>query len=136
MDALRKKRYDGKIEYVKKSLTFIRRFGDDELSNRGILYSIQVSIESIVDLVAMLIKDLGIIVSDDEKNINSLVKELNWDKKLGEKLIRANGLRNVIVHQYNGIQENIINTSMMELKGDLSIWLQHIQEGLDRLEVD
>jgi len=134
MDSLRRKRYDDKIKYVNESLNFFRNFGDDELSNRGILYSIQVAIESTVDLVAMLVKDLNIIVSDDKSNIENLVEHMKWDDKLTENLIKANGLRNIIVHQYNGIQKDIISKTIFILQKNLFNWIKHIEEVVAEIE--
>ena len=56
----------------------------------------------------MLVKDIGIQVKDDTANISEIVKKRNLDSELGEKLKRANGLRNILVHRYNEIDEKII----------------------------
>ncbi|WP_457558267.1 DUF86 domain-containing protein [Candidatus Harpocratesius sp.] len=134
MNILRRKRYKDKIYYVKESLTYFQDFGEDEIINRGILYSIQVAIESTVDLAAMLVKDLGIIISDDRTNIENLVKHLRWKSEMANNLIKANGLRNVIVHQYNGIQKELISKTLNLLKTNLNEWIEKIEEVLETLE--
>ncbi|MHA1719256.1 MAG: DUF86 domain-containing protein [Promethearchaeota archaeon] len=134
MEKLRRKRYNDKIKFIKESLNYFNKFGDNELSNRGILYSIQVAIESTVDLVAMLVKDLNMIVLDDKSNIEKLVKHMNWDIEFAENLIKANGLRNIIVHQYNGIQKEKISESISRLKSDINNWIQLIEETVAKID--
>lgn len=93
MNQVRKKRYLDKLKYIKESLQYIRSFDQNELQNRGILYSIQVAIESTVDLVAMAVKGLNLIVADDKTNIEHLIKRMNWDSTYAMQLIKPNGLR-------------------------------------------
>jgi len=47
-----------------------------------------------VDLIAMLVKDLGVQVKDDNINISEIIKIKKLNPELGEKLKKANGLRN------------------------------------------
>ncbi|MHA1619900.1 MAG: DUF86 domain-containing protein, partial [Promethearchaeota archaeon] len=65
MDALRLQRYQKKQTYIVDSLVFIKPLSSDELRNRGVLYSIQTVIEGVIDIVAMLVKDLGMMVEED-----------------------------------------------------------------------
>ena len=51
MDDLRLKRYRDKINYVIKSIRYLDDKPENELEKRGIFYSLQTSIESIVDLI-------------------------------------------------------------------------------------
>ena len=106
----------------------------NELEKRGIFYSLQTSIEAMVDLVAMLVKDLGIQVKDDIKNISEIVKIRNIDPKLGEKLKKANGLRNIIIHRYNEIDEVLIIDSIKEIKELLLRWIEIIEEAINEIK--
>ena len=81
-----------------------------------------------VDLIAMLVKDLGILVKEDNINISEIVRVRNLDFELGEKLKKANGLRNIIVHRYNEIDEQIILESVKEVKDLLLRWIEIIEE--------
>ena len=87
-------------------------------------------------MVAMLIKDLGIPVKDDELNISTLVKERNINLELGEKLKKANGLRNILVHRYNEVDEQIILDSVDEIKNLLYQWLEIVEATLNEITKD
>ncbi|MGV9171586.1 MAG: DUF86 domain-containing protein [Promethearchaeia archaeon] len=104
------------------------------MEKRGIFYSLQTAIESMVDLVAMTIKDMGIPVKDDETNIIELVKKENLNEELGLKLKKANGMRNIIVHRYNAFEEEVILNSIEEIKTLLMNWLDVIEEMRERFE--
>ncbi len=95
----------------------------NELEKRGIFYTLQTVIESVVDLVAMTVKDLGIPVNDDESNILELVKIRKIKPELGEELKKANGMRNFLDRRYNNIEEEIILNSVKKIKKLLLGWI-------------
>jgi uncharacterized protein YutE (UPF0331/DUF86 family) len=66
MDEIRLKRYRDKINYIVDNIKDLPIKPNNIFEKRGIFYSIQTAIESVIDLVAMLVKDLGIQVKDDE----------------------------------------------------------------------
>ncbi len=128
MDELRLKRYQDKINYVISSFKLLPTEPKNELEKRGIFYTLQTVIESVVDLVAMAIKDSGIPVSDDENNILELVKIRKLKPELGEDLKKANGMRNFLVHRYNNVDEEIILNSVKKIKKLLLEWIQIIED--------
>ena len=123
----RLKRYHDKINYIVDNLKDIPEKPETDLEKKGIFYSLQTSIESTIDLVAMTAKDLGFQVQDDSTNIGNLVKNRQVDTVLGEKLNRANGLRNILVHRYNDVDDQIILRSVSEIKQLLFQWLDIIE---------
>ncbi|GAF98009.1 unnamed protein product [marine sediment metagenome] len=136
MDELRLKRYRDKINYIVDNIDDLPKKPKNKFEKRGILYSIQTSIESMIDLIAMLIKDLGIPVKSDELNISTIVTERNLNAELGEKLKKANGMRNLLVHRYNEVDEQIILESVDEIKNLLFEWLKIIEGALDEITKD
>jgi len=48
-------------------------------------------------------------------------------------LKKANGMRNIIVHRYNEIEEDIILNSVEEVKTLLMNWLDIIEELLEEI---
>ena len=127
MDELRKKRYRDKINYIVESLPYITIEFSKEIEKRGSYYSIQTSIESLMDILAMLVKDYGLVVKSDAENVRTLINHKNINFKMGEELITANGLRNLLVHRYNGIDETIIMDSIKEIRNLIEIWLKKIE---------
>lgn len=84
----------------------------DDVTERALLYSLQVCIEIAMDVVAMLTKDLGLTVEDDYSNLEKLHKEDILDTKEVELLKQYNGLRNVIVHSYDIINMEIVKEGL------------------------
>ena len=133
MDEFRKKRYHNKINYIAINLKDLSIKPKNELERRGIFYSLQTSIEAVIDLVAMLVKDLGFQVNDDSYNISKIVQIKKIDPKLEENLRKAKGLRNILVYRYNNVDENLILSSIDDLKQLLYDWLEIIEEILDEI---
>ena len=131
MNELRLKQYHDKINYIIDNIKDLPIKSKNILETRGIFYSLQTSIESMVDLVAMLIKDLGVQVKDDEINIDNLIKEKDLNPELGKKLKSANGLRNILVHRYSKVDDQIVLDSVEEIKSLLYEWLDIIEAGLN-----
>lgn len=131
MDELRSKRYKDKIQHIFDYIQDLPLIPKNELEKRGIFYSLQTSIEAMVDLIAMLVKDLGIQVKDDNYNINEIINIKKLDPELGNKLSQANGLRNIIVHRYNAVDDQIILDSVQEVKDLLLKWVRIIEDSLN-----
>lgn len=134
MDEMRLKRYRDKINHTTDYLEDLPLEPKNELEKRGIFYSLQTSIEAVIDLVAMLVKDLGIPVKEDFTNISEIVKIKKLKPELGEKLKKANGLRNMIVHRYNSFEEQIILNSVKEIKDLLYEWIEIMEEILNEFK--
>lgn len=131
MDELRIKRYKDKINYIIDNIKDLPTEPKNELEKRGIFYSLQTSIESTIDLIAMLVKDIGIPVKDDASNIDDIIKKRKLDPELGEKLNKANGMRNILANRYNEIDEQIILNSVKDVKDVLLKWLDVIEVALN-----
>ncbi len=128
MDEIRLKRYRDKINYIVDNIKDLPIKPNNVFEKRGIFYSIQTAIESVVDLVAMLVKDLGIQVKDDETNIIEIIEKKNINPELGKKLRKANGLRNILVHRYSNVDDQIILDSVEEIKELLYQWIDIVEE--------
>lgn len=131
MDELRFKRYRDKSNYIIDNIKDLPINPKNKFEKRGIFYSLQTSIEAIMDLTAMLVKDLGIQVKDDISNISEIVKKKNLEPELIEQLKKVNGLRNILVHHYYDIDEQIILDSIDEVKDLLFQWLDIVEVILD-----
>ncbi len=79
-----------------------------------------------MDIIAMLLKDLGLRVEDDYLNIEKLVELKVIDEKLGERLKMCNGLRNWLVHRYNKIDTKIVLESVDDVKETLTKLIEKV----------
>ncbi|TFH27815.1 MAG: DUF86 domain-containing protein [Promethearchaeota archaeon] len=130
---LRYTRYREKINYIWQKLQSIPLSPKSELEKDGLLYGVQTVIEAAVDTIAMLVKDLGRDVKDDQTNLAQL-QELNViSSSLVEFFLNANGMRNILVHRYNGVNEEIIIEAIPTIIKNLNIWLDILEENLNEL---
>ena len=105
----RKEQYKRKLEFIIDKITVLPdKLDDNKFFLDALFYRLQISIDASIDVVAMLCKDLGITVKDDYSNLDELEKLSIFKPGLINDLRRWNGLRNVLVHKYNKIEEEIV----------------------------
>ena len=106
-------RYLKKIEILERELEYINSHEiTGEVTERAALYSLQIGIESGMDLIAMKVKDLGLVVEDDYTNIEKIIHEDVISIKEGALLKEFNGIRNAVVHKYNSLEMAIIKEAL------------------------
>lgn len=116
---MRTQRYYEKLEEFEREYDFIKEHRQDlenSTTERAIFYSLRVCVESSMDIVAMITKDLGITVEDDYTNIKRLEEKNHLTEKEANHLRNFNGLRNAIVHKYNNIKKNKIKKGINQMK--------------------
>jgi len=126
------KRFTEKLDFLNDTLENLEKWikdievkifvNDLELQKKyAIYYAFQISVELFTDIVAMIVKDLKKIPMDDYTNIDILKNKEIITPDLAAHLREANGLRNRIVHDYNGMDESIAFNSLLKL-------LKHLKE--------
>jgi uncharacterized protein YutE (UPF0331/DUF86 family) len=106
-------RYLKKLETFEKEREFIKSHEmTDEITRRAMLYSIQICVEVAMDIVAMKIKDAGLVVEDDYTNIGKLVEERVITPGDGDLLRKFSGIRNAIAHRYDKLDMEIIKEAV------------------------
>lgn len=103
---------------------------ENEFMRDALYYRIQVAIEAMTDINSMMLKDLNLIVEDDYKNFGKLEKEGIFTNTHVEDLKKLNGMRNVIVHQYNGVEEEIIRSNTDMIQKVLQEYVDHVKQWL------
>ena len=110
---MRRERYLEKLEVFEEELKFIESHQIcDDVTERALLHSLQVCVEVSMDVVAMLIRDIGLVVKDDYTNIEKLTREMVMDKEECETLKDYNGLRNAVVHRYNHLDMKYVEAGL------------------------
>ncbi len=126
MEEERIKRYNDKLEYLNQTIENLNNWTESidskefierlELQKQyGIYHAFQIGIEIITDLVSMTVKDVKLIPKDDYSNINIIRNKKIISADLAAKLREANGLRNRIVHDYNGLDNEIAYNRLLNL---------------------
>ena len=119
-----KKRIMEKVETVVERVEFIEEHLSEEILGdrilRKALYKeFQEAVEAASDVCAMLRRGLNSSAKDDYDNIDSLVERDVLKERIGEKLKEANGLRNRLIHGYDGVNDETACYAIKELVVDL-----------------
>ncbi len=126
MEEERIRRYNDKLEYLNQTIENLNNWTENvdskefierlELQKQyGIYHAFQIGIEIITDLVSMIVKDVKLIPKDDYSNINIIKNKKIVSEDLAAKLREANGLRNRIIHDYNGLDNEIAYNRLTNL---------------------
>ena len=124
----RKDQYKRKFEIIiDKIIHLPENLNENEYYRDALYYRLQVAIDATMDVVAMLCKDLGISVKDDYFNLDELEKTNTLPSNLIKELHRWNGLRNILVHGYNKIEEETIIKEKNEVISSLKAFLKEVE---------
>lgn len=114
-------RYLSKIERFIEEEEFISVHTiENDVTERALLYSLQVAIEISMDIIAMKVRDMGLKVEDDAINIEKITHKRIISQNEGDFLRQMNGVRNFVVHRYNHLDLGIVKEALSrisELKG-------------------
>ncbi|MHA1664627.1 MAG: type VII toxin-antitoxin system HepT family RNase toxin [Candidatus Njordarchaeales archaeon] len=125
--------YRRKIEYISEKLGRLPTNLEDEFYVDALLYRLHSSIDAIMDIIAMLNKDLGLSLGDDYTNIENLKNAKVIDEKMAEELKRLNGLRNIIVHKYNKLDEKIVIESLDEILNIIFSFIEVVENAIQKI---
>lgn len=126
-------RYKEKIDFITTSLQTIPEVPESDIEISASFYKLHTSIESAMDLAAMLLKDIGRKVEDDYTNIELLEELEIIDNNLAEKLKKCNGLRNYFVHRYNKVDVLLVINSIEEIRENLYNFIEVIEQMIDEI---
>jgi len=109
-------RYLTKVERFLKEEEFILTHAiENDVTERALLYSLQVSVEISMDIIAMKIRDMGLKVDDDATNIEKITGKEIISQEEADFLREMNGVRNFIVHRYDRLDMNIVNEAISRI---------------------
>lgn len=135
IDEERLKRYIEKINHIEKRVSEFEEwkveFFEDEKTKLACYKAIQEAIEACLDVVAMMVKDYGMLPKDDYRNIE-LIEDKVISNELANALKELNGLRNRIVHEYNGLNDEIAMRSIENLIPSINEFLDQVREWLEK----
>lgn len=120
----RYQRYLDKINLCESRIIHVKKWmSEDNKELKTILATykgIQEIIESLTDIISMILKDNKSSVNDDYTNFKKIVERGILNKKDQSILDEANGLRNRLIHNYNGIDDEMAINSFKTLLPSIS----------------
>lgn len=129
------KRYKGKISVIEKRRNNIFSWisDKDEKAVLAVYKAFQELVDSFTDIVAMLLRDMGEIIEDDYSNIEKLSELEAIDEKQESLLKEANGLRNRVVHEYNGLEQKTALNSIEQINDEIDDIVQEIRKWIKKV---
>jgi len=92
-----------------------------------VMFNIQMAIQNCVDIAAHIISEEGFGIPDSTAEMFNILEENNYlDNKLTRKMVKAAGLRNLIVHEYAKIEAEQIYKIVHKDITDLNTYLKQI----------
>jgi uncharacterized protein YutE (UPF0331/DUF86 family) len=117
---------------IEKRNTDLQSFLEDIDRQESILFNLQMAVQNCIDIAAHIISEEGFGVPGSTNEMFYLLEENGYlDRNLTEKMVKAVGLRNLIVHEYSKIElEQIFELAQNDIK-DLNEYLVAILNKLD-----
>jgi uncharacterized protein YutE (UPF0331/DUF86 family) len=112
---------------VDKSNVTLNVFKDDLDRQDVVLFNMQMAIQNCIDIAAHIVSEEGYGVPGSANEMFYLIEENKIIKReLTERIVKAVGLRNLIVHEYGKINlDQIYNAAKNDI-GDLSEFVKCI----------
>lgn len=141
LDEKRLTRYKGKLELLRERKSDIEDwlqgmtfefFQSDKKTTLAVYKAFQEAVESAMDICSMLLKDSKKTVKDDYENIKKLEEMKTIPPELAASLTEANGLRNRLVHEYNGLETKTAFESLKELLPRLGDFGREVEKWLEK----
>lgn len=138
----RQARYFDKIAHSERRVKNIEEWAkevnaiEDERTRLAIYKAAQEVVESIMDLLAMILKDIKKLPKDDDTNIQLAYEEKLISKTEQDLLIEVNGLHNRLIHGYNGLNNSIAFTALKRLLPGLKNILGKVKQWINNFFED
>lgn len=137
----RLQQYLRKINYIQQSLGLIfewtstiseEEFLKDTKTRYATYKAFQEAVEATMDIVAMMVKDIGGLPKDDYSNVKLLEEKNIFSEELSNALIQSNSLRNWIIHKYNKLEDRIAFEKINEFTTWLESFIEVVEDWLEK----
>jgi uncharacterized protein YutE (UPF0331/DUF86 family) len=110
-----------------KRKTDLKTFLKDIDRQESILFNIQMAVQNCIDIAAHIVSNEGLGVPGSTNEMFYLLEENGYlDHEITERIVKAVGLRNLVVHEYGKIDlEQIFNVAQNDIT-DLNEYLRSI----------
>ncbi len=107
----------------------------DLIKRRACEKTIEVAIESLIDVSAMIVSAEKFGLPANEENIlEILIEKKILSRELGEKLKDMKGFRNVLIHRYAHVDDEMVYHNLSNYLNDFYEFENTIESYLERLK--
>lgn len=108
----------------------IEDFYNSIITKRAVERILQISIECVIDICAILVKELKLGPPTSEDGILELLEN---EIQSTNKISQMKGFRNILVHKYGNIEDNKVYSFANENKNDFTEFIQEIKSLIKEL---
>jgi uncharacterized protein YutE (UPF0331/DUF86 family) len=119
LDELEQIRADGRLAYL-----------SDFRTRLATQHALQLAVQTCIDIGAHLIAELNLTLPSDYRGIFTALLPTGLDAELGDRLGRAAGMRNILVHDYLDLDHEVILSALESLE-DLRRFAAFVESRLD-----
>lgn len=134
----RSERYEEKLEKLEELVSDIEdwHIGTESLlkdkpMRKAVYKSFQEAGEILSDVCAMYLSDSDLVLGDDSENIDKAAGKL-FSTDIREQLLEVNGLRNRIVHDYNGFDDKVALESIQNRLENLRDFREEVSKWIEK----
>jgi len=129
-----------KISAVKKHMNRVKKYakGDlndflnDEDAQDIVLFNLQLAVQNCIDIAAHIVSEhTALVVGSTNEMFYSLEENRVIDQELTEKMTKAVGLRNLIVHEYGRLDMKIIHDASRHDIKDLNGFIKAVAQAFN-----
>jgi len=130
-----------KIKEIEESLKLVEdnmpesfeKFSNLGLVKDGMYKRLEFCIESVFNICAIVNTDLELGIPESDENIvENLMKNKVISKDLGENLKSMKGFRNILVHRYGKINDEMAYNIMIDHLSDFSDFIKEILHFIEK----
>jgi len=130
LEALRK--YTAKLKRLKKEAAMEILKNPESVERDSVERNMQLAIQSVLDLGAMLIADYAFGTPNDNEHIITILGNNGvLEPELAERIRKMGGIRNALVHDYLYIDEDELFDAFENRLGDFDAFAEHLVMFLD-----
>ncbi len=105
-----------------------RQYAESLVHRRAVERIIQMCVECVLDICAMIVKEKRLGVPNSDDDLFSKLEDRILEPILIEKLRNMRRFRNRIVHRYGNLDENVVYGAAHQLLKDLKTFASSVRE--------
>ena len=122
---------DGMKKYVEELQSMLpdqEDYQQDLIKRRACEKTIEVAIESLIDVCAMIVSTQQFGLPENEENIfDILIEKKILNSKFGEKLKDMKGFRNILIHRYGHVDDEMVYNNLSSCMNDFYEFEKYIK---------
>ncbi|NVM03744.1 MAG: DUF86 domain-containing protein [Candidatus Helarchaeota archaeon] len=121
------------IEELREMLPDKEEYLSNLIKRRACEKTVEIAIESLIDVSAMLISAKKMGLPTSEENIfDILIEKKVLSKEFGEKLKDMKGFRNILIHRYTHVDDEIVYYNLSNCLDDFINFKNEIESYMNK----